>query len=115
MRSHQTRFAVIVWAGISSDHLIGPYLLLLPLAGYIYLLFIQEILPELLEVMPLLVHREMWFQHDGAPAHLTNVVREYLDETFGNRWIGRGGPKTWPPRFPHLTPLDFFLWGTCKA
>jgi hypothetical protein len=62
MRS-QHHFAVNVWAGIISDHLIGPYLLPLPLSGDIYLLFIQEILPELLEVVPLEVRREMWFQH----------------------------------------------------
>jgi hypothetical protein len=52
-----------VWSGIINDQLIGPYLLLLQLTGDIYLTFIQEILPELLEVVPLEVHREMWFQH----------------------------------------------------
>jgi hypothetical protein len=35
-----------------------------------------------------------WFQDDDAPAHCTKVVREYLDETFGDRWIGREGPIT---------------------
>jgi hypothetical protein len=54
------------------DHLIGPYLLPLRLTGDIYLTFLQEILPKLLEVVPLEVRREMWFQHDGAPAHCTN-------------------------------------------
>jgi hypothetical protein len=78
-----------MWAGIINDHLICPYLLPLRLTGDIYLTSIQEILPELLEVS-----REMWFQHDGTLAHFANVVREYLDETFGNRWIGRGGPIT---------------------
>jgi hypothetical protein len=39
-----------------------------------------------------------WFQHDDAPAHGINVVREYLDENFGNRLIGRGGPLTWPTK-----------------
>jgi hypothetical protein len=57
------------------------------------------------------VCHETWFQHDGALAHFINVVCEYLDETFGNRWIGHGGPITWPPHSPDLTPLDFFLWG----
>ncbi|PNF41896.1 hypothetical protein B7P43_G15539, partial [Cryptotermes secundus] len=85
------------------------------LTGDIYLKFLQETLPELLKAVPLEVHREMWFQHDGAPAHCTEVVREYLDETFGNRWIGRGGLITWPPRSSYLTPLKIFLWGTCKA
>jgi hypothetical protein len=55
---------------------------------------------------PLEVRRETWFQHDGAPAHCTNVVCEYLDETFGNRWSGRGDPMMWPPRSPDLTPLE---------
>ncbi|PNF27274.1 hypothetical protein B7P43_G05160, partial [Cryptotermes secundus] len=28
--------------------------------------------------------------------------------------IGRGGPVTWSPRSPDLTPLDYFLWGYVK-
>jgi hypothetical protein len=58
-----------------------PYLLSLLLTDDIYLTFLHGTLPELLEVVPLKVPREMWFQHNGAPAHCTNVVREYLDET----------------------------------
>ena len=37
-------------------------------------------------------------------------VRGSLNATFPNRWIGRDGPISWPPRSPDLTPLDFFLW-----
>ena len=33
-----------------------------------------------------------------------------MDATFPNRWIGRVGPTTWPPRSPDITPLDFFSW-----
>ena len=33
-----------------------------------------------------------------------------LNETFSDRWIGRDGPISWPPRSPVITPLDFFLW-----
>jgi len=32
-----------------------------------------------------------------------------LDAKFPNRWIGRDGPTTWPPRSPDIIPLDFFL------
>ena len=38
----------------------------------------------------------------------------FLDATFPNRWIGRGGPTLWPPRSPDITSLDFFLWGYVK-
>jgi hypothetical protein len=81
-------------------HLIGPYLLLLQLTGDFYLQFSQETLQKLLEVVPLEINCEMWFQRDGAPAYFTDVVCEYLDEIFGNRWTGHGGPITWLPRLP---------------
>jgi len=57
----------------------------------------------------------MYFQHDGAPPHYTNSVREFLNELFLNRWLGRGGPVAWPPRSPDLTPLDYYLWGHMKT
>jgi hypothetical protein len=52
----------------------------------------------------------MWYQHDGCPAHNAIVARNVLSIDFSGRWIGRGGPRTWPARSPDLTPLDF-LWG----
>ena len=42
------------------------------------------------------------------------AVRQFLNDTFPKRWIGRDGPTPWPPRFPDITPLDFFLWGYVK-
>jgi len=38
----------------------------------------------------------------------------FLDAAFPNRWIGRDGPTSWPPRSPDITPFDFFLWGYVK-
>jgi hypothetical protein len=58
---------------------------------------------------------DFWFQHDNALAHCTNVICEYLDEHFGNRWIGHGDPINWPPQSPDLTPLDFFLRGYTQS
>ncbi|KAJ4431825.1 hypothetical protein ANN_20430 [Periplaneta americana] len=55
--------------------------------------------------------RQLWYQLDGAPAHFTLPVRQWLDHHFPGRWIGRGGPIAWPARSPDLTPFDFFLWG----
>lgn len=110
----QHKFSVNVWAGIIDGHLIGPYLLPNRLTGPIYLTFLQQVLPELLEEVPLGIRQEMWLQHDGAPAHFSLDVRNYLNQVYGERWIGRGGPVAWPPRSPDLTPLDFFLWGQMK-
>ena len=42
-------------------------------------------------------------------------MRESLNESFPNRWLGRGGPVAWPPRSPDLTPLDYYLWGHMKT
>ncbi|CAK9798980.1 hypothetical protein ANTPLA_LOCUS1854 [Anthophora plagiata] len=53
-------------------------------------------------------------EHDRCPAHYSLIARRELDEKFRNRWIGRGGPISWPTRSPDITPLDFFLWGTLK-
>ena len=56
----------------------------------------------------------VYFQQDGAPPHWLTAVREHLNKTFPNRWIGRRGPIPWPPRSPDITPLYFFLWGYLK-
>ena len=42
-------------------------------------------------------------------------MRDYLNESFPNRWLGRGGLVAWPPRSPDLTPLDYYLWGHMKT
>ena len=39
-------------------------------------------------------------------------MRNHLNVTYPNRWIGRGGPVQWSP---DLTPLDFFLWADMKS
>lgn len=53
----------------------------------------------------------MWFQHDGAPPHRLNIVRNWLDNHFPGRWIGYNGPAKWPARSPDLSALDFAVWG----
>ena len=40
----------------------------------------------------------MYYQQDGAPAHYLRGVRDWLNETFGTKWIGRGGPLELPAR-----------------
>lgn len=110
----QYRFKVNMWTGILNGKIIGPFELPDALNGEVYLDFLQNHLPNLLEDVPLSIYREMWFQQDGCPAHFARPVREYLDEELPGRWIGRAGPISWPARSPDLNPLDFFYWGAVK-
>lgn len=112
---YQNKFAVNVWAGIIGDHLIGPHFFPQRLNGAIYLDFLRNQLPILLEDVPLGVRNEMWLLHDGAPPHYAVGVRDFLNETLPERWIGRGGFVEWAPRSPDLNPMDFFFWGYLKT
>lgn len=114
VRGYQHRFSVNIWAGILGDRVIGPYVLPNRLNSPTYVSFIRDILPELLEDVPLEIRDNIWFQHDGAPPHFGNVVRDFLDVTYRQQWIGRGGPVPWPARSPDLNPLDFFFWSRIK-
>lgn len=114
-RGFQNRFSVNVWAGIVGDHLIGPHFFPQRLNGEIYLDFLRNRLPILLEDVPLQVRQTMWLLQDGAPPHFTLEAREFLDECFPDRWIGRGGFVPWAPRSPDLNPMDFFFWGYLKS
>lgn len=111
----QEQFSLNVWGGIIGDHLIGPVFLPGRLTGELYRYFLQHQLCLLLEDLPLILRNEMWYMHDGAPAHFSILAREYLNEVYQNKWIGRDGPQLWPPRSPDLNSLDFFLWGHVKS
>ena len=39
------------------------------------------------------------------------MARQFLNQHFANKRIGRGGPVAWPVRSSDLNPLDFHLWG----
>ncbi|CAK9803084.1 hypothetical protein ANTQUA_LOCUS3575 [Anthophora quadrimaculata] len=71
-------------------------------------------MPDILDEVPLNVRNQIIFQNDGCPAHQRLTVRNFLNEQFPNRWIGRSGPILWPPRSPDLTPVDYYVWGCMK-
>ncbi|KAJ4447457.1 hypothetical protein ANN_09464 [Periplaneta americana] len=85
----------------SSDQLLGPFIFLEHLTYEMYLHFLQEQLSQLLEDVPLARN----FQHDGATVHFNRAVTAHLDQHFKQRWVGRGGPITWPPRSIDLITL----------
>ncbi|GBM94541.1 hypothetical protein AVEN_193025-1 [Araneus ventricosus] len=75
----------------------------------------DEVLPELLQDVPIAIRNRMWFQHDGAPSRFSIAMRIDLNATFGARWIGRGRPVPWPPRSSDVSSLDYFLWEHLKS
>ena len=93
------------------DKIIGPFFLAeKSITAQIYLDVLTEYMsPQLEQYQPQVI-----FQKDGAPSHWGLEIRQFLNETFPNRWIGRDGFIPWPPHSPDITPLDFFLWGYVK-
>jgi hypothetical protein len=57
----------------------------------------------------------VWFQEDGAAAHACRRSLGIIGEMIPGRVVSLRGDVGWPPRSPHLTPCDFFLWGYLKA
>ena len=57
----------------------------------------------------------LWWAQDGAPAHRSNQVSDWLHEFFQERVIALNHDPEWSPRSPDLTPCDYFLWGYVKS
>jgi len=116
---HQPTFSINVWAGIVGDRLTGPFCLPERLTGIMYREFLerltQDILPDVLDDVPLHLRVDMWFMHDGAAPHFSHIARQYLNDHFPGKWIGSNGPVGWPSRSPNLNPIDFYLWGHVKS
>lgn len=105
---------IVVWMGVWSGGLIGPYVFEGTVTGESYLKMLSQWLLPQLQQFDQFNEGNMFFQQDGAPPHWSRAVREWLDITFPSRWIGRSGPISWPARSPDLTPLDYWLWGDLK-
>ncbi|KAJ8957202.1 hypothetical protein NQ318_007764 [Aromia moschata] len=70
---YQHQFQSInIWAEIIGNFLIGPLVLPERLNGQLYLEFLQNDFPDLIEDLPLETRRNMYFMHDRAPAHYSN-------------------------------------------
>lgn len=98
----------------SALYLIGSCILALRLNAHIYHQFSAHTLPELLELAPLAVCRQMYYQYDGTPAHFGRDARKHPNRIFSGRRIGRGGQNFWSALFPDLRPRDFFAWNHVK-
>lgn len=110
----QHRFSVNLWLGVCGRYMTQPVFLPQRLnTNTFYDLLHNDISTALFEAMPL--EEELWWQMDGCPAHNGRPVRNWLNQHYPGRWIGRYGPVHWPARSPDLTPLDFYVWGRLKS
>jgi len=50
------------------------------------------------------------FQQDGAPAHTSHLVQNWLSDNIDMFW----SKDFWPPNSPDLNPLDYYVWGVVE-
>lgn len=111
---NQGRYSFNVWVGIFRGRFIGPYIFEGSLTAARYLEILQEFVEPVIDDLPLTEIENVYFQQDGAPCHNAQIIRTFLNQQFGDTWLGNRGPVHWPARSPDLTPLDFYLWGRIK-
>lgn len=95
MRDEHTQYPekLNVWCGFSARGLVGSFIINGNLNGGVYLNLLRD------EIVPAARNSfkgnlaNVWFQQDGAPPHNTIAVRNYLNATFPNRWIGYRRPN----------------------
>lgn len=104
--------SIMIWAAVSSKGIIGPFIFESSVTSASYLHLLKERFWPVIMNWPDI--HDIYFQQDGAPAHYGAPVKNWLNEKFPGRWIGRGGPLQWPPRSPDLTPPDFWLWSVME-
>ena len=91
--------------------LIGPHFLEGNQTAQNYANFIEEDLPNLLDIAGLTqeMKDELWFMQDGHPAHTSNLGIQAVRAIFHQKIIGDRTQFPWPLRSPDLTPCDFFF------
>ena len=105
---------VIVWMGISKHFYVRPFFFHDTVNGERYLAMLQDhLLPELRRNRKV---RSTIFMQDGAPAHISNGVKQFLQNQFGDdRVISRHFRHFWPPRSPEINPCDYWPWKHLQA
>lgn len=109
---------VNVWIGMSSSMILGPFFF--EHEGSTATINSQRYLNMLAnDVLPILhaspSFNRIHFQQDGAPPHVSRIVKTFLLDNFGpHKVISRGFLNEWPAQSPDLSPLDFWLWTFLK-
>jgi len=107
---------VIVWCAVWSRGVKGPYFFedeegkAITVTSQRYTEMINEILSPNLPPN----NGTLWFQLDGAMAHMAVISIAALRRLFPQRVISRFSDVLWPPRSPDLTAPDFFSVGVIR-
>ena len=71
----------------------------------VYLKMLQNIV--LPEIKGLSTKNQYWFKKDGATAHTSQQVQEWLETKFQGRIISRDASFPLPARSPDINSLDY--------
>lgn len=55
------------------------------------------------------VQNHLWVLHNRALAHFLVRVRQHINQVFGDKCTGHGGPVAWPTFVLDLNIMDFFV------
>jgi len=91
--NHQHRWNLIVWCGIANGYLISLYFFNENRFNYLH--FSQHELIRLLENIDLETSQCGFNKMVHLRAHLSRIVRDHLNLTFPDKWIGHYGPIAW--------------------
>jgi len=115
---HPKRIAV--WAGISSQGIIGP--IFLKEKETVDRKTYNRILNEAISnARSKNMIGGFYWQQDGAPPHRTEENLAFVHDHYDSRVIAKGFPsnygegKEWPPYSPDFSPMDYYLWGSVKG
>ncbi|KAF6779841.1 hypothetical protein AHF37_00696 [Paragonimus kellicotti] len=105
---YQYNLKILVWYDIHNRTVVMPYFFDDSFNAQNYLKGFSEVLKPYMDSLPSVVRSRMFFQHDSILPHCAKVVRDWLNEHFPGRWIGKNGKIDWPPRSFDLTSMTFF-------
>jgi hypothetical protein len=80
-RHTQHPFSINVWAGILGHT-------------------VHNVIEEYRENLPVETFANMWYMQDRASPCIHHDIFNYLNNAYGNNWIGRNGPVAWAPKSP---------------
>ena len=103
---------IMCWAGLINGKIILHWF---PLGTSVNQQVYLEMLATVVwpKIRAVSTRQQYWFQQNGATAHTTIQVRNWLASKFSNRIISRLTEKPWPARSPDLSPLDYWFWSVC--